>query len=186
VQVESKEEGDKSLRMKNRTIVNKHSDIMVKLYKSLVRPHAAWSPHYIKDKELIEKIQHRLNKMMTEVKPPLVYIDRLLILGLWTLEERRNRSDLINSTRCYMNWNSLDNETVMASSLNCFETTLNTFYENGLLYGLVLHSPMAILNCLQSGAAAPGKYTTKIIISPRTKANKSLTVFKRQLLKVKK
>jgi len=35
-------------------------------------------------------------------------------------------------------------------------------YEDGLLYGLVLHSPMAILDCLQSGAAAlgeiPGKY----------------------------
>jgi len=31
-------------------------------------------------------------------------------------------------------------------------------YEDGLLYGLVLHSPMAILDCLQSGEAAPGKY----------------------------
>jgi len=43
----------------NRTIVN--SDIMVKLYKSLVRPHveyctAAWSSNYVKDKELIEKL----------------------------------------------------------------------------------------------------------------------------------
>jgi len=50
--------------MINRTIYNKHSDIMVKLYKSLVRPHveystAAWSPYYVKDKEVIEKIQHR-------------------------------------------------------------------------------------------------------------------------------
>jgi len=32
-------------------------------------------------------------------------------------------------------------------------------YEDGLLHGLVLHSPMAILDCLQSGVAAPGKFS---------------------------
>jgi len=58
---------NKSLGMINRTIVIKHSDIMVKLNKSLVCPHveyckAAWSSYYVKDKELIEKIQHRLLK----------------------------------------------------------------------------------------------------------------------------
>ena len=35
---------------------------MLKLYKSLVRPHleyctAAWSTHYVKDKQLLERIQ---------------------------------------------------------------------------------------------------------------------------------
>jgi len=80
-------------------IVNKHSYIMVKLYKSLVCPHveyctAAWSPYHVKNKEFIEKIQHRFTKMITQVKH-LSYTDRLLKLGLWTLEERRNRADLI-------------------------------------------------------------------------------------------
>jgi len=47
-----------NLGMINRTVVNKHSDIMVKWYKLLVRPHlayctAAWSLYYVKDKELI-------------------------------------------------------------------------------------------------------------------------------------
>jgi len=65
----------------------------------LVRPHmeyctAIWSPYYVKDKELIEKLQHRFTKMITEVKH-LPYADRLLKLGLWLLEERRNKSDLI-------------------------------------------------------------------------------------------
>jgi len=74
--------------MINRTIVNKYFDIMVKLYKSLFRPHveyctAAWSPYYVKDKEHIEKIQH------------LSYTYILLKLGLWTPVERRNRTDLI-------------------------------------------------------------------------------------------
>jgi len=74
---------NKILGMIYRTIVNKQSDIMVKLYKSLVRPHveyctAAWSRTYtIKDKELIEKIQHRFTKMITQVKH-LSYTDGLL------------------------------------------------------------------------------------------------------------
>jgi len=65
-----------------------------------VRPHVeyctvAWSPHYIKDKELIEKIQHRFTKMIPDLrnKP---YAERIEQLGLWTLEERRNRADVIH------------------------------------------------------------------------------------------
>jgi len=46
----------------NHIIEYKHPDILMKLYKSLVRPHLeycipAWSPYYCKDKELIEKVQ---------------------------------------------------------------------------------------------------------------------------------
>jgi len=52
------------LEMINRTIRYKERTIMVRLYKSLVRPHleycvSAWSPHYLKDKELLERVQHR-------------------------------------------------------------------------------------------------------------------------------
>jgi len=84
---------------RNRTIVNKHCDIMVKLCKSLVRPHveystAVWSPYFVKDRKLIEKIQHRFAKMITPVKQ-LSYTDKLLKFGLWTIEERRSRADLI-------------------------------------------------------------------------------------------
>ena len=165
---------NKILGMINRTIENKNSNIMLNLYKSLVRPHmeyctAVWSPYYVKDKELIEKIQHRFTKMIIEVKH-LSYADRLKKLGLWSLEERRNRSDLIEvykmlhgstsisyknffeiasdkrtrghsmtlvkhrfetkirqqffSERVINRWNSLDNDTVTASSLNSFKTSL--------------------------------------------------------------
>jgi len=72
---------------------------MLNLYKTLVRPHLeyciyAWSPHYQKDKKLLEKVQHRFTGMITSVKS-LQYEARLQKLGLWTLEERRNRADLI-------------------------------------------------------------------------------------------
>ena len=52
------------LGMINRTVRYKERRIMVRLYKSSVRPHleycvSAWSPHYLKDKELLETVQHR-------------------------------------------------------------------------------------------------------------------------------
>jgi len=63
------------LRMINRTIGNKHSDIMVKLYKSLVHPHveyctAAWLPYY----ELIEKITTPVYYNDNRIKTPLIHI----------------------------------------------------------------------------------------------------------------
>ena len=83
----------------NRTIVFKHSDILIRLYKSLVRPHleyctVAWSPHYGKDKELIEKVQRRFTRMIPDLKD-LPYEERLAKTKLWSLEDRRIRADLI-------------------------------------------------------------------------------------------
>jgi len=76
---------------------------MLLLYKTLVRPHveysiSAWSPHYVKDKNQIEKVQRRFTKMIPELHGwtiGLTYENRLKALKLWTPEERRNRADLI-------------------------------------------------------------------------------------------
>jgi len=83
----------------NRTIVFRHPDIMLRLYKSLVRPHleystAAWSRHYCKDKELIERVQRRFTRMIPDLKD-LPYEQRLAKTKLWSLEDRRTRADLI-------------------------------------------------------------------------------------------
>ena len=74
-------------------------DILVKLYKSLVRPHleyctAACSPHYSKDKDVLERIQHRFTHMVPGLKN-LPYKERRIELRLWSLEERRVCADLI-------------------------------------------------------------------------------------------
>ena len=50
------------LGLTKRTIINKRHTILTTLYKSLVRPHleystAAWSPHYVKDREMLERVQ---------------------------------------------------------------------------------------------------------------------------------
>ena len=89
------------MRIINRTIVFRHLDIMLRLYKSLVRPHleyctAAWSPHYCKDKELIERVQRRFTRMIPDIKD-LSYEQRLAKTKLWSLEDRRTRADLIEA-----------------------------------------------------------------------------------------
>jgi len=87
------------LGMIKRTIVYKSADTLVRLYKSLVRPHleyctAAWSPHYLKDRKLLEKIQRRFTRMVPGLQE-LPYESRLISLKLCTLDHRRVRADLI-------------------------------------------------------------------------------------------
>ena len=87
------------LGMIARTAVYKSPDVLTRLYKSLVRPHleycvSAWSPHYVKDRERLEKVQHRFTRMVPGLKG-LEYGGRLEMLNLMNLEERRNRSELV-------------------------------------------------------------------------------------------
>jgi len=71
--------------------------------KSVVRPHveyctSAWSPHYVKVKELIERIQRRFTRTIPGIRDlGLPYDKRLQQLtgSLWTLEGRLVRADLI-------------------------------------------------------------------------------------------
>ena len=56
------------LGMIRRTINYKEQWMMVNLYKALVKPHleqcvSVWSSHYQKDKELLERMQHRFTRM---------------------------------------------------------------------------------------------------------------------------
>ena len=52
------------------------------------------TPHYKKDKILIERIQKRFTRMILSIKE-FPYEVRLKKLGLWSLEDRRIRADLI-------------------------------------------------------------------------------------------
>jgi len=90
---------NRMLGLLKRTVKYRNPDTMVRLYKSLVRPHLeysspAWSPHYRKDKLLLERVQHRFTLLFDDLKS-LEYQERLVKLKLWSLEERRNRADLI-------------------------------------------------------------------------------------------
>ena len=68
------------------------------LYKSLVRPHleygaSIWSPYWKKDTLKLESVQRRATKI--ESLRGVTYDERLKILDLPLLEERRRRGDLI-------------------------------------------------------------------------------------------
>ena len=69
------------------------------LYCAFVRPHleyaaAVWSPHSKKDIRTLESVQRRATKLVSRCRN-WSYADRLAVLGLTTLQERRVRGDLI-------------------------------------------------------------------------------------------
>ena len=76
-----------------------------------------WSPAYKKDKFLIERVQHRFTRMISELAD-LQYSDRLVLLGLWSLEERRNRADLIEAFKMISGISTPLLESMELSSIN--------------------------------------------------------------------
>ena len=87
---------------------------LVPLYKTFVRPKlehavAAWSPWMEGDKEVMEKVQRRMVRMISDKKGE-TYEERLKSMGLTTLEERRERGDMIETFRTVKGLNRVEKE----------------------------------------------------------------------------
>ena len=86
------------------------------LYKSIVKPHleyasVIWSPKFKKDKIVRENVQRRASRLVQSLKT-LSYRERLIKLGLSTVEYRRERADLIQTFKLLNNIDKTSKEII--------------------------------------------------------------------------
>ena len=114
-----------------RAIHFRDKDVWVKLYKTYVRCHLeysiqAWCPHTQADKDLLEKVQRRAIRMVSGLEGRS-YEDRLVECGLTTLEDRRQRGDMIEVFKILKgiedvdksSWFTMANEGAQQNNLLC-------------------------------------------------------------------
>ena len=103
----------------NRSFSVKTKNIMLQIYKVFIRPHleyavTSWSPWHQKDINVLERIQHRATRRMSDVRG--TYEERLAELELTTLQERRQRGDAIETFKYLRGFLDVDKETLFTTN----------------------------------------------------------------------
>ena len=95
-----------------RGVEYRSKEVLLQLYRALVRPHLEycvqfWSPHLRKDILAMEGVQRRFTRLIPGMAG-LSYVERLERLGLYTLEFRRMRGDLIETHKIIKGLDTLE------------------------------------------------------------------------------
>ena len=120
--IEVEKKAQKLLGYIQRQFQYRNKEIVLTLYNSLIRPlleYAVqfWSPTLRKDIERLERVQARATKLIPSIRR-LSYQDRLKALGLFSLETRRLRGQLIEVFKILNGFDNVDHRNLFSLNTN--------------------------------------------------------------------
>ena len=111
---------NRNLGIINRSFTYMDKSMFLNLYKTMVRPHLeyaspVWSPFLRKQQVAIENVQRRTTRLLMNISH-LSCKDRLIYLGLPSLECRRKRADMLQVFKILHNYDRVSNKDLLKSS----------------------------------------------------------------------
>ena len=117
---------------------HKDNEMLIHLYKALVRPHveyasSMWSPFKLRDIKFIEGVQRRATRLSSDLRNE-PYNIRLTTLGLATLQFRRERADMLQVFKILNGYEDIDSSRLFTlNSTGLHNHSLKLFKERSRL-----------------------------------------------------